>query len=188
MTAAPDLYSRLLRPFNEAGIPYMVTGGLAAIVYGEPRLTNDVDVVLQLRPVDAGRLTAAFPASSYYVPPVETIREEAARPAHGHFNILDLDTALRADIYCAGDDPLAAWGLPRRRAIQLGEGQVWIAPIEYVIVLKLRYFRESHSDRHLRDIAAMRRLSGELIDQRALQDWIGRLGLESEWQMALEAT
>lgn len=165
----------------------MVTGGLAAIVYGEPRLTNDVDVVLQLRPSDAGRLAAAFPASGYYVPPIETLREEAARPAQGHFNILDLETALRADIYCAGDDPMAAWGLARRRAVKLGEGQMWIAPIEYVIVLKLRYFRDSHSDRHLRDIAAMRRLSGELIDQKALQEWIERLGLGPEWTIALDA-
>lgn len=187
MTAASDLYARLLRPLNEAGIPYMVTGGLAAIIYGEPRLTNDVDVVLQLRPSDTGRLVAAYPTSTYYLPPLETIREESARPAHGHFNILDLTTALRADIYCAGDDPLAAWGLARRRGVTLGEGEIWVAPIEYVILLKLRYFRESRSDRHLRDIATMRRLSGELIDQNALDDWIERLGLGPEWRMALDA-
>lgn len=163
----------------------MVTGGLAAIVYGEPRLTNDVDVVMELHPSDADRLATAFPAKSYYLPPLETIREEAARPGHGHFNILDLETALRADVYCAGEDPAAAWGLSRRRPVKLGEGQLWIAPIEYVILLKLRYFRESRSDRHLRDIAAMRRISGNLIDRQVLEPWIKRLGLEAEWNEVL---
>ena len=163
----------------------MVTGGLAAIMYGEPRLTNDVDIVLQLQPGDADRLVRAFPPSSYYVPQVETLREEAARSAHGHFNILDLESSLRADIYCLGDDPLGAWGMTRRQAIPIGDGQIWVAPIEYVILLKLRYYRESGSERHLRDIAAMRRISGELIDSTALAPWVTSLGLESEWERAL---
>ena len=160
----------------------MVTGGLAAIIYGEPRLTNDVDIVLQIAPGDAERLAAAFPSADYYVPPIETIREEAARPTHGHFNILDLETSLRADVYCVGNDALGAWALARRRAVPIAGGAVWVAPPEYVILLKLRYYRESGSDRHLRDIAAMRRISGDLIDQPALDGWIGRLGLDAEWR------
>lgn len=163
----------------------MVTGGLAAIIYGEPRLTNDVDLVLQLRPADAERLTAAYPTERYYVPPVETIREEAGRPAHGHFNILDLETSLRADVYCLGDDALGVWAMARRRAVPVGDGTVWLAPLEYVIVLKLRYYKDGGSERHLRDVAAMRRISGDLIDEPALDGWLARLGLEREWRKAL---
>jgi len=160
----------------------MVTGGLAAIIYGEPRLTNDVDIVLRLESDDAERLIAAFPSASYYVPPVETIREEAARPVHGHFNILDLETSLRADVYCLGSDALGAWAMTRRRAVPIAGGTVWVAPPEYVILLKLRYYRESGSDRHLRDIAAMRRISGDLLDPAVLDAWIARLGLDTEWR------
>jgi len=165
----------------------MITGGLAAIIYGEPRLTNDVDLVLQLSPGDAERLAAAFPTARYYVPPVETIREEAARATRGHFNIIDLETSLRADVYCLGDDALGAWAMARRRTVPIADGTVWVAPLEYVILLKLRYYRESGSDRHLRDIAAMRRISGELLDQTALDGWIARLGLEPEWKKAVAA-
>ncbi len=164
----------------------MVTGGLAAIIYGEPRLTNDVDLVLQLAPADAERLAAAFPTERYYVPPLETIREEAGRRAHGHFNILDLETSLRADVYCLGEDPLGTWAMARRRALPIADGTVWLAPLEYVILLKLRYYREGGSERHLRDIAAMRRISGELIDGPALDEWIARLGLTAEWRKARE--
>lgn len=164
----------------------MVTGGLAAIIYGEPRLTNDVDLVVQLAPADADRLAAAFPSDQYYVPPVETIREEAGRPSHGHFNVLDLETSLRADVYCLGDDALGAWAMARRRAVPVGDGTVWLAPLEYVILLKLRYYRDGGSERHLRDVAAMRRISGDLIDQPVLDGWIARLGLEPEWRKALD--
>jgi hypothetical protein len=58
----------------------MVTGGLAAIIYGEPRLTNDVDIVLRLEPEDAERLLAGFPAPAYYAPPLETVHP-APRPS-----------------------------------------------------------------------------------------------------------
>ena len=188
MTPATDLYARLLQPLRQAGIHYMVTGGLAAIIYGDPRLTNDVDIVLRLDPADAHRLASAYPPPGWYAPPVEVIREEAARPAHGHFNLLELATSLRADMYCLGEDPLGAWAMARRRPIELSGETIWVAPIEYVILQKLRYFRESGSDRHLRDIANMRRISGHLIDQTALETWLNRLGLTPEWQKATALT
>jgi hypothetical protein len=165
----------------------MVTGGLAAIIYGEPRLTNDVDVVLALEPAGARQLAKEFPAPAYYLPPIETLEHEAARPAHGHFNILELESALRADVYCLGQDSLGAWGMARRRDVPLAGESIWVAPIEYVILLKLQYFRQSGSDRHLRDIAAMRRISGDLIDTNVLQPWIDSLGLGPEWEQALKA-
>lgn len=180
----PEVVEFLLKPLNTAGIGYMVTGGLAAIVYGEPRLTNDVDLVVDIGPSDANRLFAMFDPSVYYVPPIEVMREQAALAAHGHFNILHRDRALRADVYVAGQDPLARWAFERRVKVPLEDEPVWVAPIEYVIVMKLEYFRQSKSDRHLRDIAAILRHSGQHVDQAALSSWITRLGLEHEWDLA----
>lgn len=186
MTAPADSLRRLLDPLHETGIPYMITGGLAAIIYGEPRLTNDVDLVLQLSPRDVERIAAAFPTSRFYVPPIESMREEAARPTHGHFNILDLETSLRADVYCLGDDVLGSWAMAHRRAVAVADTTLWVAPPEYVILMKLRYYRESGAERHLRDIGAVRRISGDEIDDASLESWIARLGLHAEWQAAAQ--
>jgi hypothetical protein len=163
----------------------MVTGGMAAIIYGEPRLTNDIDVVVQLPWRDAGRFAAVYPVGEFYVPPVESLRAELARPSGGHFNIVDLDSSVRADVYCAGDDPLMAWGMDHRKKVTVGAETVWVAPIEYVILQKLRYYRESGSDRHLRDITAMRRISATIIDTSVIEAWVARLGLEPEWKQAI---
>jgi hypothetical protein len=73
--------------------------------------------------------------------------------------------------------------MERRRGIPIAGADIWVAPIEYVILRKLEYYRMSSSDQHLGDIAAMRRISGSMIDQAALGAWIERLGLESEWRM-----
>jgi hypothetical protein len=181
---APDLYTHLLHRLNETGIPYMITGGVAAIMYGEPRLTNDADIVVALGVDDAERFAEAFPSPEYYVPPIEVIREEAARPAWGHFNVLHTETALRADVYPLGQDALGTWGMAHRRLVTVADSGVWVAPIEYVILKKLIYYRDGGSERHLRDIAAMRRLSGEIIDDRILRDWLVRLKLEPGWARA----
>jgi hypothetical protein len=60
-----------------------------------------------------------------------------------------------------------------------------IAPIEYVILRKLEYFSDSGSDRHLRDVAMMLQLSGEIINREELRSWIARLELEGAFDAAV---
>ncbi|MGD8699685.1 MAG: hypothetical protein PVJ43_10370 [Gemmatimonadales bacterium] len=180
--STPELHRVLLHPLHQTGLAYMVTGAVAAIAYGEPRMTNDVDVVVQLGPGDAEALISAFASNEYYVPPLEVIEEEQQRPRYGHFDIIHRDTALRADIYLAGDDPLHEWAMARRRAASIGGDAIWFAPLEYVIVRKLEYFQQSGSDRHLRDIAGLLRVSGELVDDIELQRLIAQRDLATAWE------
>ncbi len=181
-----DLHRVLLHPLHQTGLDYMVTGAVAAIAYGEPRMTNDVDLVVRLGSGDAETLISAFPSPAYYIPPLEVIEEERKRPRYGHFNIIHHDTALRADIYLVGDDPLHEWAMAGRRTASIGGDAIWFAPIEYVIVRKLEYFQQSESDRHLRDIAGMLRVSGELVDQTGLQRLIVERELATAWQRVLD--
>jgi hypothetical protein len=76
----PSPLQPFIGPLERLGLPYCVTGSVAASIYGEPRLTADIDVVLVLRIHDIARLCAAFPEEHYYVPPPETLRAEAQRP------------------------------------------------------------------------------------------------------------
>jgi hypothetical protein len=180
----PELHRLLLGPIHRTGIDYMVTGGVAAIAYGEPRLTNDVDIVVRASAADAARFAAEFPSADYYVPPPEAMERELARPRHGHFNLIHNETGLRADVYVAGDDPLHAWALERRHAESMGGETVWFAPIEYVIVRKLEYFAQMGSPRHLRDIRAMIRVSGDMVDQNAVSQFVHARGLREAWKEA----
>lgn len=178
----PDLLLHILRPLNATGISYMVTGGVAAIIYGEPRLTNDVDIVATIDGTGARAVVNTFRAPEFYCPPLETLQEEAGRASGGHFNLLHAESALRADIYLAGEGKLASWGLARRHLVEFGPDSVPVAPIEYVILMKLQWLRQAGSERHRSDIASMVRLSGELVDREALQRWITELGVEAEWK------
>lgn len=133
---------------------------------------------MELPPPEIANLVSAFDGPDFYVPPVEALEEETARPEGGHFNVIHRETALRADVYLAGDDPLVAWAFDRRVRLPVGAAEIWIAPIEYVILRKLEYYEQSGSDRHLRDVAMMLRISGETVDTEALAEWCERLHLQ----------
>ena len=184
MTQAPSLVGLFVAPLNRAGIEYMVTGGLAAVVYGHPRLTLDVDLVMRLSSLDAAALATLWPPDEFYSPPAEFIAE-CARTGRGHFNVIHNESTMRADVYVAGVDPLTRWALQHRVVRQVEGEDVSFAPIEYVIVSKLRYFQMGESDRHLRDVVRMMQVSGPEVDRTVLETWIGHAGLNAEWARAL---
>ena len=179
---APDLALLFVRPLNQLGVRYMVSGSFAAMLYGEPRLTHDVDIILHLRPADVPRLAPAFPAPDFYLPPAEVITLEMSRAQRGHFNVIHLDTGFKADFYLCGRDALHLWALEQTRAMTYQDEPVRVAPPEYVIVRKLEYFREGGSEKHLRDIQTMLAVSGERLTLAWVQEWVQRLGLEHQWQ------
>lgn len=176
-----DLLGLFAVPLEKAGLPYMVTGATAAILYGQPRTTNDLDVVLELKSADLPRLRAAFPETDYYLPPDEVIAVELARAQRGHLNALHHDSGFKADLYPIGEDALHHWAFPQRRAVSHNGKTIHFAPPEYVILRKLEYFREGGSTKHLTDIRAMLDISGDVIDRTVLSEWITRLGLQAEW-------
>ena len=180
----PELFLLFVRPLNRAGIRYVVSGSVAAIFYGEPRLTHDVDFVVFLNANDLQKLVEAFPAKDFYLPPTETMLAETAREQNGHFNLIHRDTGFKADMYPTGRDELNAWAFRGKRAIEFEGERVMLASPEYVIVRKLEYYREGHAEKHLRDIHAMLAVSGEQLDRPALNELIQRRGLQSEWRQA----
>jgi hypothetical protein len=176
----PSPIAPFTEPLERLGIPYCITGSVAASVYGEPRLTADVDVVVLLGSGDIPALREAFPDSLYYVPPDETLKLQLARASRGMFNLIHHASQFKADIYVAGKDPLHAWALAHRRRVDLEGGSAWIAPPEYVILRKLEYLREGGSDKHVRDVRFM--LAATALDRAFLDTEVARLGLQSEWR------
>ena len=180
---APSPLALFLEPLEHLGLPYCVTGSVAASVYGEPRLTADIDIVLLLQVEHLAALKSAFPESQYYVPPDETLRAVLASGTGGMFNLIHHGSQFKADIYIAAHDPLHAWALEHRRRIDLEESGAWIAPPEYVILRKLESLREGGSDKHVRDIRFI--LAVTAVDRDFLDAEISRLGLEVHWRQCL---
>lgn len=132
------------------GIPYMVAGGYAAIFYGEPRLTIDVDIVADMKPQHVPQFVAAFPLEDYYVSE-EAIYDSLQRCYP--FNVIQPTTGAKVDIVPLPLDALSQSAFQRRRREtydEAGHTATFISP-EDLILAKLFAYRETNSDKHLRD-------------------------------------
>lgn len=176
-----DLFTLFTSRFEAAGTESVITGSVAATLYGEPRLTHDIDLVMLLDERGIRALVKAFPDEEFYCAPIEVIRIEARRRQRGHFNIIHYETGFKADVYVAGEDPLHHWALANRRRIAFGGSTLSLAPPEYVIVRKLEYYREGHSPKHIADIRGILRHQGTHIDWTELESKVAELGLHREW-------
>ena len=179
-----ELFLRFVRPLNRSGIRYVIGGSVAAIFYGEPRLTMDVDVMVFLRDTDIERLPAIFPSPEFYVPPAEVIRAEVRRPTKGQFNLIHMATSFKADVFTTGRDEFNAWAFRNKRVTELLGETLVLAPPEYVIVRKLEYYREGGSEKHLHDIRGMLRNSGSAIDVDEIQRLVEQRDLGKYWKKA----
>ena len=143
-------FTYVIQTLERLEIDYMVVGGFAAILYGEPRLTIDVDIVADLRAEHIRPLLAAFPNPDYYV------SEEAMRDALGRrypFNIIQPATGAKIDMVPLPRDPFTRLAFQRRQWLAYdaaGHPAAFITP-EDIVVAKLMAHRETGSDKHLRD-------------------------------------
>jgi hypothetical protein len=177
-----NLFLMFTQRLNTLGVAYMVSGSVAVIIYGEPRLTHDVDLIVVLGQEHIARLPEVFPPAEFYCPPTEVVAVEAAREQRGHFNIIHHESGFKADVYLSGRDPLHAWGLARARQLEVDGQALVVAPPEYVILRKLEYYREGGSEKHLRDIRSMLDASSGAIDRVELEKQIAERGLQEAWR------
>jgi hypothetical protein len=183
-----ELIDTFIRPLNEHRIRYVITGSVASMAYGEPRLTNDIDVVLAIQAQHIPTLVSAFPEEKFYLPPTEIIQAEILRGSRGSFNIISQENMLKADIYLVGNDSIQIWGMSHAKVLEIDEQPIRFAPPEYVIIRKLEFYREGRSQKHLRDIASMMTESSSQIDLEILAEFLDQLGLQPQWQEALKLT
>ena len=179
-TRQDELLRRLVRRLEKLELRYFITGSVAAIYYGEPRLTNDIDVVVDLPEQRIGDFYAEFPAGEFYV------SEEALHRAveqHGMCNVIHIPSGLKIDIVIPSDTMFERSRFERAKRVEPGKGfDATFASAEDVILKKMDFFRDGGSDKHLRDITGILMVSGDQLDFEYIENWADQMGLETIWR------
>ncbi len=179
-----DLLRKVAQALEQLQAPYMVVGSVASSAYGEARHTQDVDIVAMLRYGDVQPLCDRFPSPAYYVSPEAAF--QAIRNA-GQFNIIESATGDKADLMIP---EIGTWQEDQLRRRQkrriLPDREVFIARPEDVILSKMIYYREGGSEKHLRDITGILKVSGDEVDRDYLNQWADKLNVSDIWQAILK--
>ncbi len=160
----------------------MITGSVASIFYGEPRLTHDIDMVLFFSHTQIPKILAAFSEQEYYCPPEEIITLELKREQHAHFNLIHHQSGFKADCYPNTRDTLELWANDNRIRIEISNTlSIWLAPPEYIIIRKMQFFKEGHSQKHIKDIQGILQFGNVDLNSQIMDKWIQSLSLTKIW-------
>ena len=143
--------------------------------YAEPRMTRDIDLVVALRKEDAERIVSLFKADYY-------VSREAVESSIQHtslFNLIHNESVIKVDCIVRKQSDFRINEFERRQRVKLRDFETWIVSKEDLILSKLFWAKESHSDFQLRDV---KNLVTSGCDHEYIDRWTDELGVTTLWQ------
>ncbi|MBI2361452.1 MAG: hypothetical protein HYV04_21510 [Deltaproteobacteria bacterium] len=169
-----EVLTEVARRLEQAGIAYMVTGSIAANFYTVPRMTRDIDIVVELSERDVSRFIPLF-AKDYYLDPEAVDR---AVKAKGMFNLIHTEYVIKVDFVVRKDSPYRRKEFSRRKKVSVDDRFLYVVAPEDLILSKLDWAKDSKSEVQMTDVRnLLRSVAG--LDRRYLVRWAKQLGVES---------
>ena len=166
---------------DSAGIPYMMTGSMAMAIYSIPRMTRDIDLVVEATPADVDKIVGLFSHDCY-------IDQDSVRQAvhgHGMFNIIHNDWVIKADFIIRKNEDYRREEFARRQKMDIDGAIISVVAAEDLILSKLVWGKRSQSDLQFRDVRQMISTVSEL-DWKYMQKWAIVLGIDDLLRKAKE--
>jgi len=179
MSGARETLGRIVAALDNAGAQYMIVGSFASSFHGEPRTTQDIDIVVDAGSQELDRFVESLPESEWYVD--ATAARDALR-RRSMFNVIHLATGWKVDVICLKAGAYADSEFSRRVATELLGTRVFIATAEDTVLAKLLWARESGSERPLRDAAGIVAACEDVLDRVYMDLWAAELGVEESWR------
>jgi len=175
----------ILEALKVSKVDYMFGGAIAEWAWGEPRATQDLDVVINLPIKSIGKFSKELEKRDMLVPAdiiLDTIAEDRADIP---LNAIHMHSGLKADLYLMREgDALRQISFQRRTLIDYGPpiGKVYVHSAEDLILYKLIYLGISGQPKHARDIAAILKANRDKLEFEYIEEWVVQLGLGSTWK------
>jgi hypothetical protein len=150
----------------------MISGSIALNIYSIPRMTRDIDIVIELKEERIDEFTSLFP-NSYF--DKEVIKEEIKRK--GIFNIIDHQTGFKIDFIIKKESEYFNLAFQRRQRIKEIDIELWVIRPEDLVIAKLIWIQQYQSDTQLSDIENL--LLIPAIDMNYLKTWYNTLKLKT---------
>lgn len=178
------------RALERMGVRHYVTGSLASALHGEPRATNDADLVAELVPAHFERLRREL-GDRFYLDEEDFL---GAATNQRSFNLVDEVELAKVDVFCVRDEGYAGAALARTVRLPLERGdpfsEVDVSSAEDCVISKLVWYRRGNevSDRQWRDVLGVLASQKGTMDRAYLRHWCRALGVDDLLERALQQT
>lgn len=172
MSEEIDVLKEVAARLEAAGIAYMVSGSMAMNYYAQPRMTRDIDMVVELRSGDADRIQAMFGADFYCN--IDAVRDAIA--SRSPFNLIHTALVIKVDMIVRNDSAYRRMEFSRRRAVNVEGMQLWLVAPEDLLLSKLYWAKDSRSELQLNDARNLIACVLDL-DWLYMERWTAELGV-----------
>ena len=174
------LLKKIVHTLEENHIEYMITGSVASSLYGEPRSTHDIDVVVAIKKTDADKLTHIFHPPRFYLDKESVLK---AIEEKDMFNLIDAEEGDKVDFWMLTDDPFDRSRFSRRQKEKVMGFHLQVSSPEDMILVKLKWAKLSGgSEKQFTDALRVYEVQSKKLDTKYLESWVMKLGLESLWK------
>jgi hypothetical protein len=173
-----ELLQKITAALDGNAIPYMLTGSLASSMYGVPRATNDIDIVISPTREQLLSIVQLFQRVGLTVTVEAAI---AALTRKTQFNVIDFPHGLKVDLIVRKDRAFSVTEFDRRETHEVDGMRLTIATPEDVLLAKLEWAKMGESERQLIDAAGIITFQGAALDTAYIEHWVQQLGLDQQW-------
>jgi hypothetical protein len=153
----------------------MVSGSLASSFHGDPRATNDFDLVIDPNLDALNRFVDSLPVDWY----ASKDAAQAAFKQRSMFNVVDAGSGWKADLIIRKDRPFSVREFSRGVSGTILGIRVSVVTPEDSILSKLEWSLESGSERQYNDALSVALLNAGSLDTTYLRQWARELNAEA---------
>ena len=178
-----DFLRRITTALEMHGVPYMLTGSLVSSMYGVPRSTNDIDIVI------APAREQVLSAVQMFQRLGLTVHTESALTAlskRTQFNVIDFDHGWKVDFIVQKERPFSELEFSRKEAFEIEGFRLTLATAEDVLLAKLEWSKLGDSERQLVDAAGIIKMQRGSLDYTYIEHWVDGLEVREQWTVAQE--
>ena len=173
-----ELLLRITTALDAHQIPYMLTGSLASSMYGIPRATNDIDIVIA---PDRAQLFSFIQLMQRVGLTVHSESAMAALTRRTQFNVIDLRMGWKVDLIICKDRQFSTTEFARKETHEVEGMRLTLATPEDVLLAKLEWSKMGDSERQLDDAAGILELQRDALDLAYIEHWVEALEVQQQW-------
>jgi hypothetical protein len=168
-----DAAMAVVAVLEDLGAEYMISGSFASNLWGSPRQTQDMDIVIDIKSLD---LNAFFERIGPDFEIDRQLRFEGVTATH-RYVVEHRSTLFRAELFLLTDDPFDQARFARRVGIEFASRKVAFSTAEDTVIQKLRWLHLSGHYKHHDDVLGILRLQRSNLDWDYIRMWSDKLGM-----------